>query len=132
MKKLFALLLALTVTAVFAGDENKDAHAAHKGEKGQKIACELNEDEAHTSIKISTARCQNCVSTIEKAVKKVDGVSSVQVDLDKKITHVHYQEEKTSVEKLEQAIAEAGYDANDVKRNEKAHDNLPACCQLER
>jgi len=131
MKKLFPFLLVLTVTVAFAGDKKGETHAA-QGEKQQKQACELEQGEAHTSIDVPTAQCQSCVSTIKKAVKKVDGVNSVDVNLKDKFTHVHFQEEKTSVEKLEKAIAKAGYDANDVERNEKAHDNLPACCQLER
>ena len=32
-------------------------------------------------------------------------------------------------EKIEKAIAAAGYDANETKRDKKAYARLPKCCQ---
>jgi periplasmic mercuric ion binding protein len=83
-------------------------------------------------ISLPTMQCNTCVETIQKAVEKVEGVQSVSVDLKKKMAHVNFDPAKTSQEKIEKAIAAAGYDANETKRDEKAHARLPMCCQSAR
>jgi len=81
------------------------------------------------AIKIPTAACEMCAETITKAVKTVDGVKEAAVDLEKKIVHVKYLLGKAKKADLEQAVAKSGYDANETKRDQKAYENLPACCQ---
>ncbi len=39
------------------------------------------------------------------------------------------RKKKTDTDKLRKAISLIGYNADDVKANKKAHDNLPSCCQ---
>ena len=55
------------------------------------------------------ASCAHCRAAIAGEVKKVDGVSSVDVDLDSKRVTVSGSE--LSDEALRAAIAEAGYEA---------------------
>ncbi len=128
MKNLVGFLLLSTVFA-FAGD-NKHDHGVHHGEK-QSAACQLKEGVSCTKIDVPTARCGMCTETIEGALGEVDGVKMAKFDLEDKKAHVHFTE-KSGVEELEKAIAAAGYDANDTRRDEKAHAALPACCQLKR
>ena len=87
---------------------------------------------SHAMISLPTIQCEMCVATIEAAVKKVPGVTAISIDLSGKMAHVNYNAAVTDQEKIENAIANAGYDANDLKRNEAAHAKLPACCQSER
>lgn len=82
-----------------------------------------------TNISVKGAQCNTCVATIEKAVGKLDGVQSVSVDLDEKLATVEYVASKLDVSRIEKAIADAGYDANDTRKNEEAYQELPACCQ---
>jgi periplasmic mercuric ion binding protein len=82
-----------------------------------------------TVIKVPTLVCGSCVTTVTKAVKQVDGVKTVKVDLKKKIATVTYASTKVTVDKLEKAISDAGYDANEVKRNSEAYEKLDACCR---
>ena len=112
MRTIISLALLLTV-AVFAG-ENKEKAKTAKG---------------HTMISVPSIQCDHCVKTIEKAVKKLDGVESIHIDLDKKKAHVNFDEKKVKVNDIEKAIAAAGYHANKVKRDEKAHKALMNCCQ---
>jgi copper chaperone CopZ len=73
--------------------------------------------------------CGSCEKTVKKALYTTDAVKDVKVDLDKKIVEVTYRPQQTNVQTLEQLIADAGYDANDRKRDETAYENLPECCQ---
>ena len=80
-------------------------------------------------IKVPTIVCGSCVTTVTNAVKKVDGVKSAKVDLKMKTATVTYASNKANVGKIEKAISDAGYDANNVKRNPAAYEKLDACCK---
>ena len=84
-----------------------------------------------TTIKVPTIVCGSCVTTVTNALKKVDGVKTAKVDLKKKTATVTYASTKVTVDKLEKAIADAGYDANNVKRNAEAYEKLDACCKAD-
>lgn len=83
------------------------------------------------SIKVESAVCNSCANTIEKALKKVDGVKSAKVDIDKKVATVKYVAAKATLAQLETAVSNAGYDANDMKRNKAAYDKLDDCCKID-
>ncbi|MCI0708279.1 MAG: heavy-metal-associated domain-containing protein [Ignavibacteriae bacterium] len=82
------------------------------------------------SIKVESAVCGTCGNTITDALKKVDGVQEASVDIEKKIATVKYASDKADLPKLEKAISDAGYDANDTKANPEAYDKLDECCKI--
>jgi len=53
--------------------------------------------------------CEHCRIAVTDEVSKVDGVSSVEVDLDAKLVHVHGADVDRAA--VVAAIDEAGYDA---------------------
>jgi copper chaperone CopZ len=82
-----------------------------------------------TVIQVPTVVCGSCVSTITKALKKVDGVKTTKVDVEKKTATVSFVSTKVTLSKIERAIANAGYDANSTKRDPAAYEKLDACCK---
>lgn len=82
-----------------------------------------------TIISLPSIVCGSCVTRIEKALKKVDGVTDYKVDLDGKTATVNFDNTLTSVSALETVITKIGYDANDKKADQDAYDKLPKCCQ---
>ena len=94
------------------------------------LACTKTEAKT-TDIRIETAVCGMCADNIETATKNVDGVKAVTVDLDKKIAHVTYNANQTSVATIENAIAAAGYAANDKLADASAYEALPGCCRMD-
>ena len=54
--------------------------------------------------------CQHCKASVEKALKTLDGVKEVRVNLEKSQVYVEFDPEGTSAEALQQAIGEAGYE----------------------
>ena len=84
-----------------------------------------------TTINVNSLICVTCKKTVTEALNKVDGVQKVDVDVDKKIARISFFPAKTTLAILEKAITEAGYNANDKKRNEDAYNNLPECCKKE-
>jgi copper chaperone CopZ len=70
-----------------------------------------------------------CKSRIEKYLTREPGVSSVNVDYKKKTTTITYLTDRNNIEQLKTAIANAGYDADDVTADEDAYKKLPKCCK---
>jgi hypothetical protein len=51
------------------------------------------------------------------------------VDFKQKKTTVTYLTDRTNLENVKTAIANAGYDADDVKAEKDAYEKLPKCCK---
>ncbi|MDE2889007.1 MAG: cation transporter [Gemmatimonadota bacterium] len=83
-----------------------------------------------TKINVPTAQCMMCANNIEKALKKVDGVSEVAVDMDVKVVSVTYDATRTEVAALEKAITGAGYQANQAAADSAVYAKLPDCCKV--
>lgn len=75
--------------------------------------------------------CGMCKKTIEKSAINA-GAKTATWNEETKQLQVAYSSPKTSGIKIQQAVAEAGYDTQDFTANNKAYDNLHACCQYER
>ncbi len=83
------------------------------------------------SVKIQTpgALCDECKKRIEEYLKYEDGVTKVLVYPRSKYTQVTYLADRTNIENIKTAIANLGYDADDVKANEEAYKKLPKTCK---
>ena len=94
--------------------------------------CQKQQPELQTAtIKASSMVCGTCAKNIEKAVYHVDGVKEVNVDVKTKMVEVKFIPLQTNVETIEMAISDAGYDANNRKRNPEAYEKLDACCKID-
>src|ERR1700712_682850 len=69
---------------------------------------------AIATIKTPTVQCEECKNRIEKYLIREEGVTKVNVDYKRKVTKVSYVTDRTTVENIKTAIANAGYDADDV------------------
>ncbi len=86
--------------------------------------------EKKATIKIKTsAECDMCKKRIEKEMAFIKGVKKADLDLATRVLTVTYQTKKTSPEAIKAAISKIGYDADDVKADNKAYKKLPECCQ---
>jgi copper chaperone CopZ len=83
------------------------------------------------TVKISTptVQCESCKNRIETYLKRYNGVTSVNVNYKKKETTVKYITDRINEEEIKAAIANAGYDANDVAANPDSYKRLPQCCK---
>ena len=80
-------------------------------------------------IKTPTVQCESCKTRIENYFKREPGITSINVDFKKKITTVVFIKDRTNIEQIKTAIANAGYDADDVTADEDAYKKLPKCCK---
>lgn len=75
--------------------------------------------------------CGSCKKHIEKAAKSA-GASTANWNEDSKELMLSYNNAKTSSLKIQQAIANAGYDTQDLKGSKAAYDKLDKCCKYDR
>ena len=80
-------------------------------------------------IKTPTVQCESCKTRIEKYLTREPGVTAAVVDIKKKTTTVTFIKDRNNIEQIKTAIANAGYDADDVTADEDAYKKLPACCK---
>ena len=80
-------------------------------------------------IKTPNARCENCKTRIEAYLKRYDGVLEITVNYRKGETKVKYVTDRTNIEEIKTAIANCGYDADDVPATEDAYNRLPKTCK---
>jgi len=80
---------------------------------------------------LTSASCVGicCKDRIEQEMQFTRGVTAVDLDIESKVLTVTFKTKKTDADKLRKAISLVGYNADDVKANKKAHNNLPSCCQ---
>ena len=113
MKKLFLSLIAFCFIAITASAQQKAVLTA--------------------KIKTPTVQCEMCKKTIEDLLKRYDGVMSVNVKLSKdstkRETTVKYITDRINEETIKAAIANAGYDANEIAANPESYKALPKCCK---
>ena len=76
--------------------------------------------------------CGMCETRIEKAAKSVDGVASADWNQKTKLLEVSFDESKTSVHKVQEAIAKVGHDTPMHKASDEVYKALPGCCKYDR
>jgi copper chaperone CopZ len=109
---------------VSESQKNENISSEKSGSKTDEAAVESAE------IKLPTIQCGTCKKNITKALKKVDGIEEIDVNVDDKFVKVKYDKSKTSLEKIEGTIVMAGYQANDKPADKTAYDNLDDCCKI--
>ena len=68
---------------------------------------------ATTTLKLKGMSCASCANSIQSAIQQVPGVKGVQVNFAAEQASVEYDEHNTSLEKIQAAVADAGYEASE-------------------
>ena len=74
-------------------------------------------------------QCQACKTRIENRLVHEYGVSSVRADYRRHTVTVVWYTDRTNIENIKTALANMGYDADDVTRDPGAYSRLPITCQ---
>jgi copper chaperone CopZ len=77
----------------------------------------------------TSAVCDMCKETLEKAMAYEKGVKKSDLNVESKILMVTFDPKKTSLEKIRTAITKVGYDADGLAADKNAYDNLNPCCK---
>ena len=77
----------------------------------------------------TNAICEMCKTNIESTLNAMDGVKKAELDLVTKKVKIKYDADLLDVATLRQAIANTGYEADEVPARPKAREALAACCK---
>jgi len=109
--------IVLIVMIAFLGFS---AQAQTKKNKNLKYTTEVN------------GNCEQCKKRIEKAAFGVPGVKTASWDITSHQLTVILNEEKSSPQDLNNAIAKVGHDTKEAKATDADYNNLHSCCKYER
>lgn len=84
-----------------------------------------------TEVVPVSGNCGMCEKNIETAAKK-DGVEVADWNKQTKMLTITYNSKVTSPLKIQQNIADVGYDTRDIKGSDETYNKLHSCCQYER
>jgi periplasmic mercuric ion binding protein len=82
-------------------------------------------------IKTPTVLCDKCRDKVEFFISHTEGVTSVKANTRQKTTTVTWLNDRTTLENIKVAIANLGYDADDIEAEEYAYKRLPKDCKIE-
>ena len=68
-------------------------------------------------------------AALEKDIAFTRGVKRVTIDSKAMTIHVVYNPKQTDAQKIRQAIAKSGYDADEIKADPKGVEKLDQCCR---
>lgn len=100
-------------------------------------APEAKKKTAVVSEKLKTAEfmvlgnCGMCEKVIEKAALGA-GASVAEWDVKADMLKVSFPAKKTSIDAIQKAVAQAGYDNAGYKADDEAYNKLHGCCQYDR
>src|SRR5688500_15319237 len=80
-------------------------------------------------ISTPTVQSEMCKKKIETYLGRYDGIATVNVNYKRKETTVKYLKDRINEEEIKTAIANAGYDANEITSNPESYNQLPKCCK---
>ncbi len=81
-------------------------------------------------IKTPGITCEVCKDIVERNLFKMYGIGTVKADFKKHTVAVTWVTDRTNLEEIKTAIANAGFDADDVTAEETAYKRLPAACKV--
>ena len=61
-------------------------------------------------IQVKGMTCQHCVRAVEQALSALDGITAVQVDLEKGLVELTCDENRCDLSRIEAVIKEEGYE----------------------
>ena len=85
--------------------------------------------ELKAKIKTPNALCEACKIRIESFLRRIDGMLFVDVNFRRGETTVKYLSDRTDIEQIKTAIANLGYDADEIPANEEFYKKLPKTCK---
>ena len=80
-------------------------------------------------IQTPSVQCEMCKNRVERSMAREEGQIKTIVDYKRKTTKVTYYTDRTNIENIKAAIANIGYDADDVTANPESYKKLPNCCK---
>jgi mercuric ion binding protein len=73
--------------------------------------------------------CETCGKNFQANILKIKGVKMYELDEEKMTITVYYNAKKTDLTTIKTAISKMGFDADEVKADVVAYEQLDRCCK---
>jgi len=80
-------------------------------------------------IKTPNVLCEECKKRLTTYLDRYDGIQNTVINFRKGEVTVKYWTDRINIEEIKAAIANAGYDADDIPAEEGAYKRLPKTCK---
>ena len=100
MRKLFYVFVVLAFVSCNSGTKSNNPESVNDSAKMEVVEATIN---------IGGMHCDMCVASVTKGVNELDGISTVQVNLDDSTAVVSFDASKLQLAKIEEAIEKRGY-----------------------
>ncbi|MFY0654360.1 MAG: heavy-metal-associated domain-containing protein [Cyclobacteriaceae bacterium] len=87
---------------------------------------------AQITFSVYSGDCKECVKMIEKVIRKLPGIESVEFDRKRKVVYVIYDPIEQTVQSIKQSVSKLGFDTDTTSANDVAFDKLSECCKYKR
>lgn len=96
---------------------------AQNGKKNEKAVIKTNIFCDHCK------ECETCGKNFQTEILKINGVKMYDLDDQNMTITVYYNGKKTNIETIRTAISKLGFDADEIKADALAYENLDGCCK---
>lgn len=95
------------------------------------VISSFSQTKAQQTAKISTPNvlCEECKKRLTTYLDRYDGIQYLNINFRRGDITVKYLTDRIDIEQIKTAIANAGYDADDVTASEEAYKKLPKSCK---
>ena len=97
--------------------------SAQEGKKNQKAVIQSQFYCNHCKV------CETCGKNFQANILKIKGVKMYELDEEKMTITVYYNAQKTDLATIKTAISKMGFDADDIKADVVAYEQLDRCCK---
>lgn len=111
--KSLVVLLFLAFTTVASAQSKKSEKAVIK----TNIICD------HCKV------CETCGQMFQTEMLKIKGVKMYELNEEKETITVYFNPKKTNLQDIKTAISKLGFDADEIKADPIAYENLDGCCK---
>ena len=75
-------------------------------------------------------QCETCGKSFSTELYKIKGLKTYELNDTEMTITVYYNPKKTNLETIKTKISALGYDADDIKADAVAYENLDNCCKI--
>jgi len=96
------------------------------------VSCSVSKgtsDNKETATIKTNTECGMCKEKIEGKLNYEKGIVFAELNVPSKVVTVKFKSDVITLEQIRVIISDLGYDADEVKANLNAQNNLPACCK---
>jgi mercuric ion binding protein len=105
MKLSISMFLVVALAIISCAQEKKKLDLTTPKEQTNTVARQK------VKMPVNGMVCSACQSNVKKTIKSVDGVSDVEVSLEKKLAYFTYDPQKVKIEQVQKAVNEKGFSA---------------------